>query len=331
MLRDEFQRQYQARLGVCGELIGGSIAAMLALTECRVGESRIGAVAVNSPIVDWVFPDNLPPVGASELPEPISRDETTFPADEDMAGSPSSSESPKAQKKISKRKKQSPKKQPAKKVLQTSWHAQSDNSTISAAILRKQRDELFHKPDDYFDRFASPIHFFHSPHAQMVAPMHESSTALGMQLDSTLDIETQMSLSHFASFSPQSPESPALPTLERCRSYARNYPQAGHKLSMPVWNITTGIHNPLHDQSVELSKVLRRSIARYTLKTRCGRTKWHDATEKEGYEAFAEERVRLEALQGTAVWSHQDSNPGWREELDKVGTWMKQNLQEGPP
>jgi acetyl esterase/lipase len=326
LLQDEFQRQYQARLGVCGEMIGGSIATMLALTECRIGESRIAAVAVNNPIVDWVFPDHLPPVGTSDLPEPVSDDETAFPADEDMNDSLSSIISTKAPKKPSKRKKNPSKKQPY-----TSWQAQSDNSVISTAALCKERDRLFHRSDDYFDRFASPIHFFRSPHAQMVSPTREDSIAPTMQLDPTLDSEAQMSLNHFASFSSRPPEPLALPTLQRCRSYARSYPQAGNKLSMPVWNITSGVQNPLHDQSIELSKVLRRSIARYTLKTRNGRTKWHDAAEKEAYEAFAEERVRLETLQGAALWSYQDSNPDWREELDKVGTWMKQNLQEGHP
>ncbi|KAJ8104449.1 hypothetical protein OPT61_g10750 [Boeremia exigua] len=60
MLLDGAQKPYAARIGICGELMGGSIATMLALTECRVGESRIIAAAVNNPIVDWVFPDDLP-------------------------------------------------------------------------------------------------------------------------------------------------------------------------------------------------------------------------------------------------------------------------------
>lgn len=57
LLLDKFDRSYLARLGVCGELIGGSLATMLALTECRIGESRIAAAAVNNPIADWVFRD----------------------------------------------------------------------------------------------------------------------------------------------------------------------------------------------------------------------------------------------------------------------------------
>ena len=87
LLIDEFSRPYLARLGVCGELVGGSLATMLALTECRLGESRIGAAAVNNPIVDWVFPDELAVIQPEDLPEPQYGDETQLPADEDLAGS----------------------------------------------------------------------------------------------------------------------------------------------------------------------------------------------------------------------------------------------------
>jgi acetyl esterase/lipase len=46
------------RIGVCGELIGGSLATMLALTECRPRDSTISAAAVGNPIADWtaLFP-----------------------------------------------------------------------------------------------------------------------------------------------------------------------------------------------------------------------------------------------------------------------------------
>lgn len=45
------------RIAVCGELIGGGLASMLALTECRIGEPGIWGAAVNNPIVDWVSLD----------------------------------------------------------------------------------------------------------------------------------------------------------------------------------------------------------------------------------------------------------------------------------
>ncbi|KAK1816758.1 hypothetical protein LTR12_008799 [Friedmanniomyces endolithicus] len=46
--------QRNGRLAICGELLGGGLAAMLALTECRVGQPGIVAAALSNPMVDWV-------------------------------------------------------------------------------------------------------------------------------------------------------------------------------------------------------------------------------------------------------------------------------------
>ena len=46
--------KYVGKLAVFGELIGGGLAAALALTECRIGEVGVVAAALNNPIVDWV-------------------------------------------------------------------------------------------------------------------------------------------------------------------------------------------------------------------------------------------------------------------------------------
>lgn len=54
--------QPKKRFGVCGELAGGSLAAMLALTECN--PNGITAAALGNPIVDW----------SSALQTPVSCD-----------------------------------------------------------------------------------------------------------------------------------------------------------------------------------------------------------------------------------------------------------------
>lgn len=46
------------RVAVSGELIGGGLAAMLAVTECRIGETGVVAAALSNPIVDWVGIDD---------------------------------------------------------------------------------------------------------------------------------------------------------------------------------------------------------------------------------------------------------------------------------
>lgn len=319
LLLDEFKRPYLARLGVCGELMGGSLATMLALTECRLGESRIAAAAVNNPIVDWVFPDELPVVDPSELPEPLAPDETAFPADEDMMGS---SQVPIEVRKPRKSRKRTPKSTP-----QTAWQRHGDNRILPTLTLMAERDNLFTKPDDYLDRFASPMHFFRSPHAQLLVPQHDDIFA-SKQPDEILDIEAQMSLDHYNSITRQNSSAPELPILSRCRAYARNYPPAGSKLSLPAWSITTGSESPLCDQASELAKVLRRSAARHALKSHAGRTRWHDKAEKEMYEELAEDKVQLRSLPSLGLWTEQ-TNEEWEKSIRNIGSWIKERLDTG--
>ncbi|KAL8679088.1 MAG: hypothetical protein Q9224_007063, partial [Gallowayella concinna] len=56
--RDPHSPLTRKRLGVCGELAGGSLAAMLALTECT--PTGITAAALGNPIVDWTSPIQHP-------------------------------------------------------------------------------------------------------------------------------------------------------------------------------------------------------------------------------------------------------------------------------
>jgi hypothetical protein len=316
LLRDEFDRPYLARMGVCGELLGGSLATMLALTECRLGESRIGAAAVNNPIVDWVFPEDLPVVDPSQLPEPMAPDETAFPADADfMASHLRVVELPKP-----KTRKRTPKIPPP-----TTWQLYGDNKVIPNVTLAAERDVLFSKPEDYLDRFASPIHFFRSPHAQLILP-HQDDMFASRQPDEVLDIEAQMSLDHYNAVHHQGSSVPELPVLSRCRAYARNYPPAGSKLTLPAWDITIGIGSPLGEQAAELAKVLRRSVARQHLKSYAGRTRWDDTTEKEKYEEYAAGIVHLNKVKGLGLWTEQ-SDATWESNITRSGKWMKECLE----
>ncbi|USP79603.1 hypothetical protein yc1106_06877 [Curvularia clavata] len=326
LLVDDFNRPYLARLGVCGELIGGSLATMLALTECHVGQTRIGAAAVNNPLVDWVFPDDLPIVKPEELPEPLYGDETEFPADEDIAGSSALQEA--TRKALESERKGRKKKSASKAQPLTSWQAHGDNAVIPSLTLSGERDVLFSRPEDYFDRFASPIHFFRSPHAQLISPQPDDTFA-SQQPNELLDIETQISLSHYATFERgvKTPPPPLpLPYLSRCRAYARNYPPAGTHLTLPVWNISTGLQSPLSDSALELAKMLRRSIARQTMRAHTGRSRWHDLAEKKHYEEFAHGRIQVNSHRGVGLWSRQESNPQWKAQVENVGAWMRQRL-----
>jgi len=311
LLCDGFDRAVLGRVGVCGQLVGGSLATMLALTECRVGETRVVAAAVNNPIVDWVFVDEIPPVTTEELPEPMAADETAFPADQDATSLAEPEPEPEPE---PSHKRSSPVR---KNALPTSWQAHGDNSVIPALTLSAERDMLFCRPDDYLDRFASPIHFFRSPHAQIPPPIPDDP-------DDLLDMEAKFALDHYASFQARTPA-----TLSRCRAYARHYPQASMHVKLPVWHMATGLQSPLSDQTHELAKVVQRSIVRQRLKAQEGRTSWTDASEKQRYEEWAQEKVVLQKYQGTGLWSSQDGDPNWITRIEQVGTWMKRSLEPG--
>jgi hypothetical protein len=321
LLQDEFKRPLLARMGVCGELVGGSLASMLALTECRLGESRIGAAALNSPIVDWVFPDELPLVDPEELPEPNAPDETAFPANSDMASSLAVALQAESLEQIPKRKKRTP-----KPPALTSWQLYGDNAALPTVTLSAERDMLFRQPEHYFDRFASPIHLFRSPHAQLIYPQSDDVLA-SVQHYEPLDFETQMSLNHYATVDEHAKAIPELPTLARCRAYARGYPPAGTRLVLPVWNIMAALESPLYDQTTEFAKTVRRSIARHTLRTRHGRSRWHDEIEKEQYQEYAQGRVLLETCPGTGLWTLPDNDADGTAQIRSVGAWMKERLK----
>lgn len=304
-----------ARLGVCGELMGGSLAAMLALTECRVGESRIVAVALGNPIADWVFFDDLPEVDPSDLPEPLAPDETAFPAEEDpMAIEFVPNVVPKRRGR--------PKAAPKERAL-TSWQHFGDNTTIPTLTLSAERNVLFRRSEDYLDRFASPIHFFRSPYAQMVSQQPDDIYAFKQPIE-PLDYEAQMSINHFAAVN-QEPVDP--PILTRCRAYTRNYPPAGTNIRFPSWNIMTGEESPLYDQAKELARHLRRSAARHALKSYASRTRWIDKNEKALYEENAEKKVQFDPISSKlGLWTQSEGNEDGRQHIHDVGSWMRSKL-----
>ncbi len=117
------------RVGVCGQLFGGTLATSLALTESRRWAARtppagvVSAAAASNPIVDWTVPER---------------------ADEDAAkrrASPSS----------------------ASRYKRTSWELFAESAQLPAASLVALRRRLFSVPDAYVDAFASPMHFFRAP------------------------------------------------------------------------------------------------------------------------------------------------------------------------
>ena len=122
------------RVGVYGELIGGGLATMLALTESHIGRTGIGAAAVVNPIVDWTFPDK-------SSNQDFDNDEVDF-VDQDVMGK---------------------RKQRTKVSIVDSWTAFGREGPIRASDLLSLRKRIFSKPEYYFDPFASPLLFFRTP------------------------------------------------------------------------------------------------------------------------------------------------------------------------
>lgn len=146
------------RIGVCGELIGGSLALMLALTECRPEKQGISAAAVGNPITDWtaLFP-----------PEP----------------------SPASSKELAARSK-GPRFSPAATA------SSEEALALTPLSLLDQRDKIFTKPEHYHDPFASPLLLFSTPSTILPSVYSEMSStsdsgsdpyALGEDVPSTPD------------------------------------------------------------------------------------------------------------------------------------------------
>lgn len=211
----------------------------------------------------------------------------------------------------------------------TSWRMHQDNTVIPTLTLSGERDVLFRRPEDYFDRFASPIHFFRSPHGHLLYPTSDDDLASSSPASNIepLDVEAQMSLNHYQSFD-DTPTTPELPTLARCRAYARIYPPAGTNISLPAMHITTGLQSPLSDQASELAKMVQRSIARQMLKRQAGRSRWLDAKEKETYEKYASDKVRYVEHENLGLWTEHTDNPNWNSHVEVIGTWMAKSLEK---
>ncbi|KAF2275391.1 alpha/beta-hydrolase [Westerdykella ornata] len=319
LLSDESQ---VARLGVCGELLGASLATSLALTECRLGGSRIVAAAANNPVADWVFADDLPVAEPSNLPEPRAPEETAIPADQDTMTWWAQQED--KDERETPAKPARPKKRASKPP--SAWLTNADNPVIPTLTLSAQRDILFGNPQHMFDRFASPIHFFRSPHGELIYPKDDDGFA---SLD-PLDIEDRLDINHYESRQDMERDrAPLMPVLRRCRAYARIYPPANMLLSLPQWHITTGLNSPLLDQASELAKMLKRSIARRQLRTKTARIMWQDPVEKAKYEAWADQRVGLSTSEGVGLWTVSDS-PSWQDGVESLGRWMEECLTSKP-
>ena len=113
-----------SNIGICGELAGGALATMLAVTECSsthedLEPQGITALAVGNPILDWT----------ALIPRDPKPNISQAPFFRKGGGSPRG----------------------------------ADNESLTANGLCNLRDTFFSDAETYFDPFASPLLFFSSP------------------------------------------------------------------------------------------------------------------------------------------------------------------------
>lgn len=271
------RKPHIARIGVCGELIGGSLATMLALTECQLGTHRIAAAAVNNPVVDWVFPTDLHPDDESENASDDFDISTLLDTRQDKL-----------------------KKAPAARM--PSWDSFGNNPALPVSAITHARNSLFANDDAYFDRFASPIHFFRTPGISYVLPMMTDD-----DLASQVPSEPSLTSDAMAFDAPsQSVMTDTIqPIVQKRQRSHRVYPPTGLGLRLPLMNVRVGEESALRDQGEEFVKLFKRSIVKDTRS-----------------EDEAERRVRLTLRPGVGLWSDPSRAPDWRTEIEAIGAWF---------
>lgn len=282
-----------ARIGVFGELLGGSLATMLGLTECRAGIPHIAAAAVNEPILDWVFP---------EADEP--QDDFASMIEDEVPA-------------MAKRK-------ASRRAIKTrpSFLSNGDCSAITSRGLLSTRKGLFRKEAHMLDPFASPILFFRSPGVVTPSGTFEETLDEFEEL-ALLDKEdfhrqqlklSAMSNASFEQSHGMTDEVAAADEQSKPRKSSRRYPRTGSGLQLPNFRITHGQNSPLLDQGFELTTLLRRSMMRSASESE---------TEAAHYRALEEAEQRMQLITNVEVAL---CSAGQTQELEAVGSWFREVL-----
>jgi hypothetical protein len=277
----------RSRIAVYGRLLGGSLATALALTECRLGMTRIRAAAVTDPVVDW--PTVLD--GSSFYASPNTSRErsrgsnTPHSADEDAVLADMASAIQLEQSKIPEGMTddlQDP-------FISTPAHdVPEENIRLidEADPLHTLPDPrlLFRRPEDTTDSFASPLLFFRTAHLEFGSRMH--SVALPA-LDPNADSESMdepFSENDQSALDGTASSHAVLDELTKDIPMGRGpHPRRrSHRVhpptdsALPAFHVTLSNVDPvLRRQGEEFVRLARRSIARRWVKDRIGKG-WAD-------------------------------------------------------
>ncbi|KAL1297830.1 hypothetical protein AAFC00_006359 [Neodothiora populina] len=264
---------------------------MLALTECRISGPRVSALAVNEPIVDWVFPSE------AELED-----------DTDVEITPVNHK----RKRTQKRERSIP-----------SFQAFARNGVLDAESLLSARSAYFRKPADYFDPFASAVLFFRTagmdiPSEQVSAPLDDLAELAKYERESFY--REQMMLSAIGMSSQEHLDGDKEPSRRSRKSY-KTWPGVTSGLGLPETRITFGDTSPLADQAVEMAMLLRRSVV--LSDRREASTEEEADRHKEETLWLAEQKAQLQATEGIRLWTAAKAQSS---EIGRVAQWLRQVL-----
>ena len=116
------------KIGVCGQLLGGSLATMLGLTECHAGKVGINALAANNPTVEWTQLGPPPNNAAGARVQAVESGHDLL----------------------------------SEQMTKLSMSSLQDDPIDIDSILQV-RSSAFPKAELYYDPFASPLLFFRTP------------------------------------------------------------------------------------------------------------------------------------------------------------------------
>ena len=128
-----------ANIGVCGEMVGGSLASMLALTECQPTKGGVKAAAVGNAIMDWT---SLLAADRDNASPAVTNHQQTISA--------------------------------GAKGVAPQLHHDKGSQPLSNDTLLQLRSTFFERVEKYFDPFASPLLFFRTPASELPSDMDGS-------------------------------------------------------------------------------------------------------------------------------------------------------------
>ena len=203
------------------------------------------------------------------------------------------------------------------------------------------RTQLFKRPQEYFDPFASPMLFFRSAGVDVPPPALPPVDDLD-RLSLLEREEVIKQASHgMATAQDTGIDESTGKADEAIRTYSRRYPSKSLGLRLPQLFISSGTSQPFHGQAGELTKHLRQSVTRQSQYAQSPGSEFgrkvllDDEVDDQEVDADtlrarqlqsleAKEKVRLEVHEGLGLW---DLSPAGQGRMMGVAEWLREVMR----